>query len=183
MYQPQTGSLRIDGKDIRQLNPVELRHAIAYVPQKSEFFYGTIAQKLRFAKPQASMNDIVAAVKKVGLLDDIHQLPLGFETRLRDQSKSQLPASFQQRLSLARAYLKGAKILLLDEPSNTLDKAGEERLMESLARLRGEVTIIMISHKKSQLLQADRLLILNNGHLVANGKPSELFKPSRQELS
>ena len=127
MYSPQSGAVSVDGVDIRQLDPIELRHAVGYVPQKCQLFYGTIEQNLRLANPIASDKDIADATELAGVYDDIMQLPHGFQTQLRDQSGMRIPPSLQQRLSLARAYLKKPKILLLDEPANSLDFKSDQQ--------------------------------------------------------
>lgn len=127
LYVQQAGSVRIDDQDVRQLDVIELRHAISYVPQVYQFFYGTIAQNLRLTHPTASDAELHWAAQQAGVLDDVLKLEqgsgkwkrTGFEVRIGDQSGSQMPTSVLQRLNLARGYLKRAPIMLFDESQAT----------------------------------------------------------------
>ncbi|GER01378.1 hypothetical protein JCM17845_20010 [Iodidimonas gelatinilytica] len=125
LYDSQAGQVSIDGLDVRQIDPQELRQQIAYVPQQCHIFHGTVAQNLRFSNPVASDADLEEACRKAGLWDDILRMPDGLETRFGDQTVWQLNAGFRQRLSLARGYLRDASIVLLDEPAQALDTAGD----------------------------------------------------------
>jgi len=175
MSRPQAGQVILDGMDIRQINPVTLRQAIAYVPQEAHFFHGTIAQNLRLSHPMASDEELHDACRKANVLDDVLKLPREFETRIGDHSIQSLPSSFKQRLSLARAYLKNAPILLLDEPAKTLDYDGDRAFMKSLEAMKGKTTILMVSHRPSHIKMADKLLVLEDGMVRQFGAPSEIF--------
>ena len=128
LYPPQGGGIRIDGLDIRQMNPIELRHGVAYVPQVCNLFHGTIAQNLRLAHATASDEALFMACHQADVLDEVMALPEGFETRIGDQRSVQLPTGFAQKLSLARAYLKSSRIMLFDEPGTALDRGGARPL-------------------------------------------------------
>jgi len=175
MTRPQAGQIIIDGMDIRQINPITLRRSIAYVPQESHFFHGTLSQNLRLSQPMASDEDLVKACKKANVMDDIEALEYKMDTRIGDQSIQSLPSSFKQRLSLARAYLKKSPILLLDEPAKTLDFEGDTAFMKSLESIKGEVTILMISHRPSHIKMADKILLLENGMVKKFGPPAVVF--------
>jgi len=175
MNRPQAGQVILDGMDIRQINPVSLRRAIAYVPQESHFFHGTIAQNLRLAQPMATDEDLTRACVKANVMDDVAKLDFGMETRIGDQSIQSLPSSFKQRISLARAYLKKAPILILDEPAKTLDFEGDNAFMKSLAAMKGEATILMVSHRPSHIKMADKVLVLKDGMVNKFGTPAEIF--------
>jgi len=129
MYRPQTGSVMIDGIDIRQFDQIELRRMIAYVPQKPDLFFGTVAQNLRLANPGATDEELMWACKEADILDDVMELPDKFNTRLGDGRNDQYSSSFRQRLSLARAYVKRAPIILMDEPASSLDFMSDRQLM------------------------------------------------------
>jgi len=176
LYRPQAGQVSVDGQDIRQMVPADLRHAIAYVPQHSHFFHGTIAQNLRLANPMATEEELVQACHAANILPDVVSLPDGFETRIGDQNIWQFNAGFRQRLALARAYVKRAPILLLDEPAHALDDRADQALTDTLQRMKGQSTIMMISHRPSHIRLADRVLVLDKGVLVADGKPDEIMK-------
>lgn len=178
MHKPQAGQIILDGMDIRQINPIILRQSIAYVPQEAHFFHGTIAQNLRLAHPMASDDDVTEACEIANVMDDINALTDGIETRIGDQSIQSMPSSFKQRLSLARAFLKKAPILLLDEPAQTLDFDGDKAFMDTLNKLKGKVTIIMVSHRPSHIKMADKILVMEDGMVRQFGTPEEIYPPS-----
>ena len=182
LYQPQVGSVRIDNQDIRQLNPIELRDSIAYLPQVPELFYGTIAANLRLAEPDASEEDLKKALESAGILDEILSLPEGLDTPIKDYSSAKLAGSFRQSLCLARAYLKKSSIMLLDEPASMLDDKADQQLMKTLDSLRGKVTTLMVTHRPSHLKRMDRIFLLERGQLILQGPPQEAFPKIPKEL-
>lgn len=174
LYTPQAGSIRIDGIDIRQMDPIELRHAIGYVPQSCDLFFGTVEQNLRLVHATASDEELERAAKMALCYDDIMALPRGFQTRIGDAGASQLPSSFTQRLSLTRAYLKTAPIMLFDEPVNTLDGDGDRAFVQAIENLRGKSTIFIVTHRPSHLKLADKILVLDTGYLRLAGPADEV---------
>ncbi len=165
LHRPQSGAVLIDGHDIRQFDALELRRMIGYVPQIPEFFYGTIAQNLRLAKPSASDDDLRRAVRDACVLDEIEALPDGFETRIGDGKNSRLSASVMQRLNLARCYLKDAPIIILDEPGTALDFEADKATMEVIKRMKGRKTVLLITHRPSHMRLADKLVTLDTGRI------------------
>ncbi len=180
MYNPQAGGIRIDNRDIRQIDPLELRGSIGYVPQTAQFFYGTIAQNMRLVHPTASDEDLRWAAERAGVLSDILALEqgsgrwrrTGFDVRIGDSDASQLPTSFQQRLNLARGYLKRAPIMLFDEPGVGLDFEDDKKFMATVDKMRGSTTVFIVTHRPSHLRIADKIVWLDGGHLRAAG-PAE----------
>ncbi len=175
LYHSQAGAVLIDGMDLRQLDPGELRWACASVPQHCDLFHGTIAQNLRLANPTASDEELISAAHGAAILDEILALPDGFETRLTDRLQRQLSNGFKQGLMLARAYVKDAPIYLLDEPGNHLDVAGDRALMRKLEALRGHATVFVVTHRPSHLRLADRVVVMDAGRIVLNGPPGEVL--------
>ncbi len=175
LYKPQAGAVLIDGIDIRQLDCAELRNAIAFVPQTCHLFHGTLAQNLRLANPIASDIAIADAARDAALMDDILALPEGFNTRLTDQLQRQLPASFRQRLMLARAYVKRAPVFLLDEPGRTLDNESDTAFMRKLEKLRESATVFMVTQRPSHLRLADQIILLDRGQVAGGGSPDEIL--------
>ena len=167
IYSPQAGSVRLDGFDLRQLHPRELRESIGYAPQQPHFFTGTIAQNLRMAYPTASNQDLWTAAVEAGVLDDILRLESGFETRIGDASVRQQPPGFLQRLSLARSYLERTGVLLLDEPGRALDFDGDRALQQKLIEAKGRQTVLLVTHRPSHLKLADKVFRLHAGRLSA----------------
>jgi len=175
LYKPQAGSVVLDGLDIRQLDSGEMRNSIAYLPQHATFFYGTIAQNLRLAEPTASDLDIEKAIADAGLADYVNSLPDGVETRFSQEDFANLAGGVRQRLNLARAYVKNAPMLLLDEPAFGLDDAADAALVDKLMSLKGKATILMVTHRPSHMRLADRLVYLDQGRVALDGAPSAVL--------
>jgi ATP-binding cassette subfamily C protein/ATP-binding cassette subfamily C protein LapB len=148
---------------------------MAYVPQVCQLFRGTIAQNLRLGAPTASADELIEAAAQAGVLDDILAMPEEFDTRIGDQELNRLPLSMQQRLALARAYLKNAPVLLLDEPANSLDADGDRALIDQIKRLRGRSTTFLVTHRPSHMRLADRVLVLEGGRLRFSGTSAEVL--------
>ncbi|MBF0427788.1 MAG: ATP-binding cassette domain-containing protein [Magnetococcales bacterium] len=176
LYTPQAGSIRIDGLDIRQMNVIELRHAVAYVPQSCNLFYGTIAQNLRLSHATASDEDLEEACRKAQVYDEIMALPKQFWTRVGDQKSAQLPSSMVQKLSLARAYLKPSKIMLFDEPASSLGWEDDQAFIHVVEQLRGKRTIFIVTHRPSHIRLADVVLYMDQGYLRLSGPPNDVLR-------
>lgn len=174
LYQPQAGNVVIDDMDIRQIDPVELRKAIAYAPQVPELLFGSIAQNLRLAHPNASEADLWNALDMAGVRDEVENLPAGLDTRVGDARSNLIPGALAQGLSLARAYLKRSPIILLDEPVTGLDSEGDRKFREVIEWTRGLATIFLVTHRPSHLSLADQILVLEKGAIRIAGPASEV---------
>nr|CRH04223.1 Putative peptide-transporting ATPase [Candidatus Magnetococcus massalia] len=174
IYSPQAGGIFIDGRDTRQMDPIELRQSIAYVPQTVNLFHGTIAQNLRLAHPTASQEELEEACEKATVLEEIEALPKGWWTRIGDSRSAQLSSGFVQKLSLARAYLKQAPVILFDEPANALDWDADQAFMNVVRELKGRSTIFIVTHRPSHRKLADQLLYLERGYLQLAGPAAEV---------
>lgn len=183
LHRSQGGTVLIDGVDIRQIDAIDLRQRIGIAPQIPEFFHGTVAQNLRMSDPTASDEALIEATTKAALLDEIIALPKDFETRLTDTLLEQLSSGFKRKLCLARAYLRNAPILLLDEPAQSLDEAGDHALVEMLRNHDGGQTILMTTHRPSHMRLADRLIVLSSGRLVYNGPPAAFIDKTRENAA
>jgi len=175
LYAPQAGAVQIDGLDIRQLDSAEMRNAIGFVTQRATFFYGTVEQNLRLANPTATRLEIEQAAADAGLEDFSDILPDGLETRLNNEFQRRMPEGFKQRLMLARAYIKNPRIYLLDEPASGLDDAGDAALRKKLTSLRGHATVVMVTQRPSHMRLADRVVYLDQGQIVHDGKPEQIL--------
>lgn len=171
LYAPQAGNVRIDGVDIRQMDPIDLRKSVGYVPQASSLFYGTIAQNLRFADQTADEAELRWALSLAGALDEVEALPRGLDTRIGDNQSLRLSPSLTQKICLARAYIRRPRILLLDEPASRLDFEGDKALHAALAALRGHSTIFLVTHRPSHLTLADTVLTMDAG-MIAPANPA-----------
>jgi len=166
LYQPQAGTVLLDGLDIRQMTPAELRLAVTYAPQNRHLFYGTIAQNLRLAAATASTDELHAALAEADALDDVMALKLGMDTQLGDQAAREFPAGLLQRLALARVYLRPSAVLLLDEPGQWLDERGDKALIEALRRRKGKQTVVIVTHRPSHLAVCDRVATFEGGRIA-----------------
>ncbi|MDP1601751.1 MAG: ATP-binding cassette domain-containing protein [Legionella sp.] len=175
LYQPQAGAVLIDDGDIRQLNPIDLRMGVGYLPQNPELFFGTIADNLRLGNPTATDEMLNQAARDAGILDVILNLPEGFLTKIHDQSAQILSSSFCQSLCLARAYIRNTSILLLDEPGNTLDNEADKQLLHYLKSLKGKKTVIMVTHRPSHLREVDKIIVMDQGQVVLQGEPKDVL--------
>lgn len=175
MYQPQAGAILLDNVDIRQIDPLVLRRYIGYVPQDTQLFRATLAQNLRLARPEASDQELYECLEMAGALDQVLALPQGLQYRVGDNT-NELPASLKQKLSLARAYLTRAPIMLFDEPGSGLDEQGDRKFIETIKSFRGNTTVMFISHRPSHIKLADTLMIFDKGYLRASGAPDALLK-------
>ncbi|NKB19797.1 MAG: ATP-binding cassette domain-containing protein [Alphaproteobacteria bacterium] len=173
LYKPQIGSVLLDGVDFRQIDPVDIRQKIGLVPQNSELLYGTVAQNLRLSVVTASDEDIKHAARLADIHEAVIGLPEGYDTRLTERVLSELPEGFKQKLSIARALLRRPPILIFDEPGQMLDERGDKAFIQAVKSLKGECTIIIITHRPSHMRVADRLVALHNGRLVFDGDPEE----------
>jgi ATP-binding cassette, subfamily C, bacterial LapB len=182
LYRPQAGQILLDGVDSRQIDPLLLRRTIGYVPQKQNFFYGTIAQNLRLGDPTVSDAELQAVCARLGILDRVQGMKDGFETRIGDQSIAQHNVGFLQSLSIARALLRKSSILLMDEPAQGLDGAGDKMLTDLLAQMRGKVTVLMVTHRPSHVKLADKVVVMDRGQVVAFGPPSEVLGGPQKEM-
>jgi ABC-type multidrug transport system fused ATPase/permease subunit len=174
-YDPASGRITIDGRDIRQLKLASLREQIAVVLQEPLLFTGTIAENIRYGNLSASTDEIIAAAKAANAHEFIEKLPQGYDTELGERG-SQLSGGERQRISVARAFVKNAPILILDEPTSSIDSKTEAVILEALERLMEGRTTFMIAHRLSTLRRADKILVLERGRLVEQGAPEELLK-------
>lgn len=182
LYEQQAGSIRIDNQDIRQINPIELRHVMDYMPHAPELFHGTIAENLRLVDPNATDEALCDAAEKAGILNEIMRLHKGFDTRLHGHSTRFLSSSFVKNLCLARTYLKKSTILLLDEPTDMLNEHSDKRLIEMLNKLRGKTTVLMATHRLLHLELMDKVVLLDQGQIVMQGKPEDVLTKMPKEL-
>jgi ABC-type multidrug transport system fused ATPase/permease subunit len=173
LHRPQAGVVAVDGADIRQLPPHLLRRSITCVPQRTDVFYGTIAQNLRLGDALATDDALRAAADAVGLLPAILNLPEQFNARIGDVATQNLPPGFVRQLVIARALVRPAPVLLLDEPEAMLDEAGATAVQHLLERLHGTRTILFASHRPSYIRIADFGVVIRGGSVEFGGAPDE----------
>lgn len=172
-YDPSEGQVRIDGQDIRNYSLSSLREQISLVLQESLLFSGTIRDNITFARPGASDEEIAAAATTANADEFIQRLPEGYETLVAERGTS-LSGGQKQRIAIARAILRDAPILILDEPTTGLDAVAEQTVMEALERAVAGRTTLIIAHRLTTVRLADRIVVLERGRIVEEGTHTEL---------
>lgn len=173
-YDPQEGSIRLDGHDLPSLVRRHLRRAIGLVSQDVFLFHGTVAENIAYGNPEASMDDVVQAAKRAEAHDFIMALADGYHTVVGERGQK-LSGGQRQRVSIARALLKDPPILIFDEATSAVDNDTEAAIQRSLARITRNRTTILIAHRLSTIVGADRIYVLEHGRLVEQGKHQELI--------
>jgi len=175
LYDPQVGAISLDGVPIRDLDPAVLRSALSIVQQNAPLFSGTVAENIRFGRPDASDEDIVAAAQAADAHAFIAALPSGYDTELGENGAS-LSGGQRQRLAIARAILRDAPILLLDEATSALDSESELAIQRAFEKLSLDRTTIVIAHRLATVRKADSIIVMDEGRIVAQGAHDELIK-------
>ena len=174
LYDPAQGQVLLDGIDIRELGLESLRRQISVVLQEPLLFSGTIAENIRYGRLEATMEQIVEAAKAANAHDFIARLPQGYETEIGERG-AQLSGGERQRICVARAFIRDAPILILDEPTSSIDSKTEATILDALDNLMVGRTSFMIAHRLSTIRDADLILVVNHGELVEQGTHEELL--------
>ncbi|MDX6503849.1 MAG: ATP-binding cassette, subfamily bacterial [Solirubrobacterales bacterium] len=174
-YDPQQGSLRVDGQDVRELRVQSLRSQLGIVPQEGFLFSGTVRENIAFGRPEATDEDIHSAARTVGAEGFIEGLPDGFETQVGERGV-QLSAGQRQLVAFARALLAQPRILILDEATSNVDVRTERTIERGLERLLTGRTAIVIAHRLSTIRRAGRIVVLDQGEVAESGTHEELLE-------
>ena len=175
LMDPSAGSVRLDGIDLRELDPADLRRHIGFVPQETFLFSATIAENIAFGVENASEAQIRRAAELAGLASDIESFPEGYATMVGERGIT-LSGGQKQRTAIARAILRDPRILILDDALSSVDTLTEERILTHLAGVMRGRTVVLISHRVSTVRQADRIIVLERGAIVEQGTHAELLE-------
>ena len=168
-----SGKILINDQDITSVTQSDLHNAIAYVPQEPLLFHRTLRENIAYGKPNATEKEIQFAAEQANALDFIKSLPKGFDTLVGERG-IKLSGGQRQRIAIARAILKNAPILVLDEATSALDSENEKLIQDALSKLMVGRTSIVIAHRLSTVAKLDRIIVLDNGHIVEQGTHNEL---------
>ncbi len=174
LYEPNKGSILVDNTDIRQIDPVDLRHAIGYVPQEPFLFMGTIRDNITIGDSYATDEEILEASKIAGVHEILGKHEAGYDLIVGERGEG-LSGGERQAVTLARAILSKPKILILDEPTNSIDELSEQKFKHNLKNIIEDKTVIIITHKPSILSLIDRLIVIEDGRIVADGPKNEVI--------
>ena len=175
LYQPTEGAVTIDGVDVRQLDPADLRRNIGYVGQDPTLFYGTLRENIAIGAPFADDAAIVAAAEVAGLAEFVNRHPDGFDMLIGERGES-LSGGQRQGVAIARAFLMDPPILLLDEPTSSMDFTSEQQFKERLQRFAAHKTVVIVTHRNSLLDLATRIIVVDDGQVVASGPRDQVIQ-------
>ena len=178
IYLPTSGNIYFDNQDISKVNLISLRNQISIVDQNTTLFDDTVLNNIKYARPDANKEDILEAAKLSMCDEFINNLENGFETMIGENGVK-LSGGEKQRLSIARAFLKNSRIILLDEATSSLDSDTEEKIQKALDKLTINKTTIVIAHRLSTILNSDNIYVVDNGKIIDSGKHDELLDKSK----
>ncbi|MEO8410762.1 MAG: ATP-binding cassette domain-containing protein, partial [Propionivibrio sp.] len=168
LYQPTDGVVRIDGIDLRQLDPADLRRNVGFVGQEAMLFYGTLRENIAIGAPYADDSAIVHAAEVAGLTQFVNRHPKGFDMLIGERGES-LSGGQRQEVAIARAVLMDPPVLLFDEPTSAMDFSTEAGFKERLTRFAAQKTVVIVTHRTSLIDLATRIIVVDDGRIVADG--------------
>jgi ATP-binding cassette, subfamily B, multidrug efflux pump len=174
-YDVSAGNIKVDGEDIHLVDPKGLREKIAFVPQKTILFTGTVEENIKWGKEDASMEEVEQAAKIAGAHDFITASPEGYQTRI-GQGGVNFSGGQKQRLSIARALIKNPEILILDDSTSAVDVTTEARIKAGLKKYANDLTCLLIAQRITSIIDADKIVVMDHGEIVGMGKHEDLLR-------
>jgi ABC-type multidrug transport system fused ATPase/permease subunit len=174
-YDPQQGQVLLDGKDIRSLQKDSFRRFFALVQQETFLFNDSIGDNIRYGHAEATMEQVIAAARSANAHDFIAEMPQGYDTKVGERGV-RLSGGQKQRISIARAFLANPRVLLLDEPTSSVEPESEAAIIAALKRLMNGRTTVLTSHRPSLVNAAELVYVIENGSVTASGTPAELAR-------
>jgi ATP-binding cassette subfamily C protein LapB len=175
LYEPDQGAVLVDGTDLRQIDPAELRRNVGCVLQDVFLFHGTVRDNITLGAPFADDQALLRAARVAGVEDFIARHPSGFDLNVGERGEC-LSGGQRQAIAVARALLLDPPMLVLDEPTSAMDNGAENRLKQRLAEILAGKTLVLVTHRASVLSLVDRLIVLDGGKVVADGAKDEVLK-------
>jgi len=176
-YDPQAGTVRVDGVDLRAADPQDVRRRLALVPQEPVLFAASVSENVRYGRPDATGDDVRAACEAAYAAEFVERLPEGYDSFLGERGV-RLSGGQRQRLAIARAILADRPILLLDEATSALDAESEQMVQLALERLMTGRTVLIIAHRLATVRHADRIVVMDRGRVAAVGPHEQLLRES-----
>jgi subfamily B ATP-binding cassette protein MsbA len=177
IYAPTDGNIHLDNQDISEFNLASLRSEISIVDQNTTLFDDSVLNNIKYARPEASDEEVYEAAEQSMCTEFINNLENGYETMIGENGVK-LSGGEKQRLSIARAFLKKSKIILLDEATSSLDSETEEKIQKALIQLTLDKTTIVIAHRLSTILSSDNIYVVDKGKIIDSGTHEDLLKKS-----
>jgi subfamily B ATP-binding cassette protein MsbA len=174
-YDPDSGTVKIDGRDVRQYRQKSIRDQVSFVLQETVLFHATVWRNIAYGKPDASREEILRASQLANAHEFIEKMPEGYDTMIGERGVT-LSGGQRQRIAIARAVIRNSPILILDEPSSGLDAASEQLVFEALDRLMSGKTSIVIAHRLATIQRADKIYVVKDGTIVESGTHADLLK-------
>lgn len=179
LFQPQQGSIRLDDTEISQINPMNVRRNIGCVPQDVTLFFGSIRDNIALGRPQVSDAEVLSAASRAGVTGFTQQDPAGLERQIGEGGQ-QLSGGQRQAIAIARAFLGNPQVLVLDEPTSSMDNRSELYIKRQLQSLSASQTLVLITHKMGMLNVVDRLIVMEKGKIIADGPRDEVLERLRK---
>lgn len=179
LYRPTEGSIRLDGIDINQIDPVDLRRSIGYVPQDIMLFDGSVRENIVMGAAEVSDDVLLRAAELAGVDHFVNRHPRGFDMPVGERG-SALSGGQKQAIAIARALIHSPNILILDEPTNSMDNSSEEFLRAQFANYAKDKTLVLVTHKMSLLSLVDRIIVIDAGNVVADGPKAAVLDALKQ---
>jgi ATP-binding cassette subfamily C protein LapB len=175
LYQPSEGAVLLDGIDLRQLDPADVRRNCGYVSQDVMLFYGSLRENIGFGLPHVDDAGLLAAAEVAGLSEFVNRLPLGFDLGVGERGES-LSGGQRQSVGLARAVLHNAPLLLLDEPTSAMDFSTEAQITQRIGEYAQNKTVVLVTHRTSLLSMVTRVIVIDGGKVVADGPRDRIME-------
>ena len=179
LYEPSSGSILVDGTDSRQLDPADLRRNIGYVPQDSFLFYGSVKENIMLGMPHADDQEVLRSASIAGVTDFVNKHPSGFDMQVGERGEM-LSGGQRQSIAVARALLRNPPVLVMDEPSNAMDNTTEEIFKTRFEKWAQDKTLILVTHRASLLSLVGRIIVMDNGRIIADGTKEHVLDALKQ---